>query len=1118
MPTLTLTLLGAPTIEVDNHPIKQFRSSKGLALLAFLAVEATIPHQRETLATLLWSEYPTQQALRNLSQTLSRLRHALNDLDGDSHYFEITSRTLRFQQKEGIYCDLWHFHSLLARCERHEHESLEDCALCQAWLHEAVTMTRGELLEGFTVEDSITFEEWLLLAREFWHERQVEVLELATSGALAAGRYREAISYARQQIALEPWREGARYQLMRALALDGQREAALAQFQSCRRVLAEELGVEPLPATRALYEQIRDGTLGVAPLRRPLTLHHAEHTLTRPALPTPTTRFFGREQELEQLDRQLREGGYRILTIEGPGGMGKTRVALEAARRQLNHFADGVFFVPLVGVERADDIPSAIAHVMALPLNERTTPSDIVLRFLAERQVLLVLDNMEHLLEDVSWLLQLVQSAPRVLLLLTSRERLNVMAEDLYPLGGLAHPPAEASLEEAASSPAVHLFVDRAHRLDKSFLLTADNVEAVIRICQLVEGLPLGIELASTWIREMECQQIAQHIEEGLDFLATDLHDLPPQHRSLRAVFDYSWSLLPREEQQALARLTLFRGGFTRAAAETVAGTTALCISQLRYKSLVRYDGNRRLKLHELVRQYAQEKLWLTPDEAEASQARHSAWYLDLLARMGDPLHGKTLRDAAAELLLELDNVRAAWQYAVARGGDKLEVSTIRALGRFFRVVGYYKEGAMRFAEAAALYRRRLSEEPSAEPAVPLLLSCLVVEQVACARYIENVAHMLDLLSEATALARQVGAREVQLRSKVLEGEVNYRLGRYQAGLSVLQPMLNELQDDDDPRLGGEIYFILGRILGNSGRLEQSNRYYEQALVVQRAVGNRIQEQQVLLYLAVNAILALEYERGARYLQEADGLLPATLSLSVRVRLVNVQGFVAAALGQFGQAKELFEQVRHLSHQIGYRVQESHALHNLCVVHTLEGEWDAAEAAGQAALALGKRCEDPDAEICARMHLGFLALEQEQWARALGELTLVQQKSEALDDRPRAMEATVGLSLALLAQGKLPEALQQIKAVEQFLLTEGVKGTDIPFRFSLLCYQVLCALGEKEAAAGVLHKAHTELMAAADKIHDPALRHSFLNKIKPNQALLKAWQQATLEDEDDMIV
>ena len=305
-----------------------------------------------------------------------------------------------------------------------------------------------------------------------------------------------------------------------------------------------------------------------------------------PGLPRPPTPLIGREPELATLNRLLCDPQCRLLTLAGPGGIGKTRLALELASTQRAQFPDGVFFVPLVSLSLPEFIAPAIRSALGLSSSSPLDPKEQLLNHLRQKSLLLVLDNLEHLLEGVGLLAELLEQAPGVKLLVTSRERLNMQGEWLFDLQGLPVPPLD-QVDRAEEYSAVALFVQSARRAQVGFELSAEERPWVARICQLVEGMPLAIELAAAWVRLLSCREIAQEIERNLDFLSTSARDLPERHRSMRAVFDHSWQMLSAEEQRVLRALSVFRGGFLREAAEQVTGASLSLLSALVTRSLV---------------------------------------------------------------------------------------------------------------------------------------------------------------------------------------------------------------------------------------------------------------------------------------------------------------------------------------------------------------------------------------------------------------------------------------------------------------------------------------------------------------------------------------------------
>jgi tetratricopeptide (TPR) repeat protein len=446
---------------------------------------------------------------------------------------------------------------------------------------EALSHYQGDFLRGLSLPNAALFEEWALVRREQLRGLALDGLSALAQASLAQGEYTQAIADLRRLLALDPWREAAHRALMRAWAAGGDRAAALAQFEQCRQTLADELGVEPAPATVLLYEQIKAGTYVAGDIEDRFSVSAAPTSRSSPHnnLPAETTPFVGRQAELAQIAERLAEPGCRLLTLFGPGGIGKTRLALQAARQAANTFTDGVCLVSLEAVETADHLPTAIATALKIPLSGRREPRAQLLAYLLERELLLVLDNFEHLLPETELLTEILEHAAGVKLLVTSLAALNLYEEWVLAIEGLPH-PAEADVADLSGFEAVTLFRQRARQVQAAFDL-AGNEAGVLTICRLLQGMPLGIELAAASVRTRSPAQIARQIEADLSTLATSLRNVPARQRSMVAVFDHAWRLLPAEERQLLRRLTLFRGGFTAAAAREVLGAAPPALAGL---------------------------------------------------------------------------------------------------------------------------------------------------------------------------------------------------------------------------------------------------------------------------------------------------------------------------------------------------------------------------------------------------------------------------------------------------------------------------------------------------------------------------------------------------------
>lgn len=698
MTHLTLQVLGQLQVIKDNAPITKFESDKVRALLVYLAVQADAPHRRDKLTGLLWPDCPESTARHNLSQTLFNLRQVIGDAKSKPPFLQTTREEIQFNSSSQCSLDLAAFNSHLAAVAAHRHANAQICDTCAQHLEPAVELYRGKFLEQFFLQDSDVFEEWAVIYRESLHQRALDALAQLTSYHDRLAHYDQARLYAARQLELDPWREEAHRQLMQALASSGSRSAALAQYETCRRALADGLGVEPSKETRELHEQIRAGKFEGA---------QRVQTVPPSSLPVAPATFIGRETEIETLGKLLRDPECRLLTILGPGGIGKSRLAIEAAAAQRDIFSDGVFFVPLAPLNSPQFVAPTIADAMGFTFSGTVEPRAQLLNHLRDQTLLLILDNFEHLLEASELVAEILQRAPRIKLLVTSRERLNLQGEWLFDLRGLAI-PSPTQVGGIEKSSAVQLFMQRARRVQPGITLQPEERLHVLRICQLVEGLPLAIELAATWVSMLSLAEIANEIERNLDFLASTTRDVPGRHQSLRATFEHSWKLLSNEERSALCGLSVFQGGFQRDAAEKIVGASLPLLAALVSKSLVRRTENGRYDLHEVIRQYAQLHLAADCGRETAIRNRHSGFYLDKLCCREKDLKSAGLRYTLRELTDEIDNLRAAWGWAIAH--EKLAAlnDSVMGFGRLFELGGWLREGIEQIEPLVQLLRNQV--------------------------------------------------------------------------------------------------------------------------------------------------------------------------------------------------------------------------------------------------------------------------------------------------------------------------------------------------------------------------------------------------------------------------
>jgi predicted ATPase/transcriptional regulator with XRE-family HTH domain len=430
----------------------------------------------------------------------------------------------------------------------------------------------------------------------------------------------------------------------------------------------------------------------------------AKSSLPSSRIPLQTTPMIGRENEYAALERLFDDQQCRLLTLTGIGGIGKTRLAIEFALTKQSAFPGGVFYFPLTSVNSPEEVISAIAENMDYVFSGPATPKEQLLNYISntiKQQTLFIFDNLEHLLSQASkedekpglveLVCEILQRLPKVTILGTSRERLNIHGEWTYELHGLSIPPTNFTghLEEYDS---VALFLKTAQRIRAEFKLAGDEQPYLVRICQLVDGVPLAIELAAAWAGLLTCREIAQEIQSNMDFLTTSMHNIPERHRSIRATFDHSWKLLSDDEREALCQLSVFYGGFDRKAASQIAGATLPLLASLCDKSLIRHTGGGRYDLHEVIRHYASSHLNDHPFYIEAYE-RHCEYYLTYLGSYEKSLKSGLQQEAMRELSNEIDNIRAAWSWAIRHEKfDQLEQAG-RAYGWYFEIAGLLREG-----------------------------------------------------------------------------------------------------------------------------------------------------------------------------------------------------------------------------------------------------------------------------------------------------------------------------------------------------------------------------------------------------------------------------------------
>lgn len=950
---------------VDGVPTARFRSDKIRALLAYLAVEADRPHRREMLANLLWSDWSRRDSLRNLRKSLHRLRQALGEETADS-LLTISQQSVQINAAH-LQLDVHQLQQAVADTANHQHEEAVSCLACRQKLETGVALYQGEFLLGFSLDDAPEFSDWVVLKREMLHRQALTALQQIAAHYEQAQDFKQVQYFAAQQVALEPWHEAAHRQLMRIYHAAGQRGQALAQYETCRRILAEELGAEPSPPTEALFRSITEDRLQPG---GPVIGQEPEIVVKRPQhnLPRQFTTFVGRSQEIADILSRLQNPACGLLTILGPGGVGKTRLAIEAAQQGSQHYPDGVWFVPLAPLSAADDIAVTILASLGVPLNSQVDVQEQLPNYLQAKELLLVLDNFEHLLDGgLSLLMAILQQAQTVKILVTSRIALNLHAEWLYEIDGLTVLEGTET-QDIERSTAVQLFHQRVQQIQKSAPQTEGENAAIVRICQLVEGMPLAVELAASQTHQTSYAEFAERLVQNMDVLSTTMQDLPERQRSLRAVFDYSWQLLNSQERSVLSQLAIFRGGFTIAAADAVAGASLPLLEQLRDKSLLRQNQADRFDMHEVLRHYAGERLGET-----AVQNKHSSYYLSLVAEREMRLLSAESLAALDEIKNDIANVRLAWDFAVnAHRLDDI-AQALNAFATFYRLLGL-PEGTAFLQKVIAIVSDDLANHHENFSEIQYLLARLQAELSDLLIKQGRVEASAAAAQETIALARQIDSNGQEAEGELQWGICQMHLGKmieaydaFDKALGLVQVALNQqaMPDTSLLTIKADILSQLSDWQRKQNELKLSQDCTRQMLAIAQETGNIHTQIGGLQRLGMIHYRQGDYAQAKAHYEQALKLSRITGNQRMIALLFNDLGLVASDQGDNKTARTYFEEKLAMNQLFGNRAGEGISFANLGLACIRLGDYPAALSYYEQSLAIYRQTGDRYGEgIC----------------------------------------------------------------------------------------------------------------------------------------------------------
>ncbi len=988
---LKITLLGKLEVRQNGALLPQWQYRKTLALLAYLVVSGE-SHSRESLAGLLWGQASDANALSGLRKLLAELRRAIGP------YLLEHDRRVAFDTARPCQVDVLDFEQGLSQAHGLKAEMLD--AAKSAALSQSLDLYKGDFLAGFYVQRAPAFEDWVTLQRERLRLAALEGLYLLSKAAYRQGDFPASIRYTRRLLELEPCHEEAHRQLMSLLALTGHRDLALRQYERCRDALAATYDTAPQEETNTLYQRIRQAPNQAA---RGSGFH----------LPVPTTPLVGRRPDLDALRVRLADPDCRLLTIQGRGGCGKTHLALAEGLRAEDSvsYPDGIVFIPLGALRKIEALPSAIAHQLGFQFYKDATPIRQLYEYLTERRMLLILDNFEHLLEQpgqgedcdlagpeemsTSALTRMIRHAAGVKVIVTSRVRLNLKGEYVYPLDGIEFPSSEAEITPAiASIPAIELFTQSARRIAPDFVIDENALAEIAKICRQVQGLPLGILLAAGWSSLLPPGEIASRLlaENGIDLLESEAGDFPPRHRSLRAVLAYSWKLLSPGEQATLAALSIFRGDFSLEAARQVAGAGPGDLRSLMDHSLIQRSSGGRYKIHEFPRRFAHEKL----DNLPIVRSRFWDYYADRLTAWAADIKSGRQIEVIETLDLEIDNVRAAWDWAVAGGNLDFLGQAIDGMCLYYDWRHRFLEG---LSDCAALVETLQNVETKGETGNHLQIKRLMVRALVwqsvfsplenAERFLRQALQILDQMESQTAGENGVLAERAftyfQLARVISQTGDHAEAWNFYDQSRAIFAQLGDAWGFAETLRG------LGVLLEDQSEYNRSRELLQKSLAIQEKIGDRRGVAATLGWLGMNAIFQGD-EQGERLIRESIAIYT---ELGERIRILEgviLAGVSLMALGRFDETRALMEEIGMTDVGFVYRQDSIQSIFSSALVHL--GRYAEARDPAEKGLALARRLGDAYGLGFALVARGWLALVENEDTHAFD---LFQESAEVCD-------------------------------------------------------------------------------------------------------------------------
>ncbi|MBW6472269.1 MAG: tetratricopeptide repeat protein [Anaerolineaceae bacterium] len=1010
MQQLKIHCFGYLKIEKDGEVITQFDTDKARALLVYLAVESQRSVPRSYLAGLFWSDLSEKQALQSLRQTLSILRKVLGDNGSENPIIQSERDHLRLNPAIPVWVDVLEFKRLLNQAYRHFQRQDQFHQINFRSLASTLQLREGDFLEKFSISGAPLFDEWVSIIREDLDHLAVEALILLVQYYQNRGEFGLAKQSIQRILSIAPWSESAHLMMMQLYARDGQWNAFENQFRSLRKFLKEQIGVEPAHETMVFYEETRKNKS-----KNPL---FTQETPQLTNIPHGEAIIIGRELELDEITNLLVDPVCRLITLHGPGGIGKTSLAMEIARQQVGIFQDGVFFISLIGAHSNEEFIAGLIEAITVPMMDSGNLISRLKDFLHNKCLLLVLDNFEHLLieqEVTQSLSDIMQHASRVKLLVTSRERLNLKDEWVYPLKGMAYPGIHNHFDPTSIDKfgALMLFQQRARQVKPDFQWDAQSIAAVVEICQLFEGLPLGIELAAADVWSQSCQVIAKKINNHWNSLNANASDVSPRYRSLWANLEDSWTLLDDNLQRIFWRIGIFEDSFSIQAAETISHAKLQDLDRLVNQSILQHDLQGRYKMHSVIRQFAREKMYESGDYTEI-QTAFVNYFADFLCERQLDLETNQQKQALKTIQVELINLKNAWDWILkTRQIEKVE-TFLDPMYQFFNIRSRYQEGIDFLQPALNLVDQLQTETPLDQNEITK--GKLLVRIGTLAHRVRKNETARDFIEKAAQIFKKYGLDHELANCRTALAGVHLRANDFVKAEENARANLDFYQQF--PNVVGQIKALntIGLVNLRRGNIEEARKFLNQSVDLGRKNEN---------------------------------------SRPLMVPL-NYLGDIACNEGKYSEAKALFEESLQIASELEDLYQMAIVLNNLASVFHVELDYPKASEMYAKSLAICRQIGDMQGESIALANLGEVALALRDYTGAVSLSEQALKISREIGEEWSISICLNNLADAYCKNGQVEKALEQI--TEAIQIAWKNEASRFLARFVVTagrCYQLL---------------------------------------------------------------